>query len=91
MQRIFYGQVPESLSNAQMADFRPKERLIMGALIIVVIGLGFYPQPVFDTAQGSIKTITQPDQRASAAQPTNQAKSLVLPAAKSKLILKQNL
>lgn len=91
MQNIFYGQVPDSLSNAQMADFRAKEGLIMGALIVVVIGLGFYPQPVFDTAQGSIKTITQPDQRPSAAQTTNQAESSASQAAKSELILKQNL
>ena len=69
----------------------PESGLIMGALIVVVIGLGFYPQPVFDTAQGSIKTITQPDQRPSAAQTTNQAESSASQAAKSELILKQNL
>jgi NADH-quinone oxidoreductase subunit M len=48
MQRAFQG-APEK--DRQMEDFNGRELLTMACMIIALIGLGLYPQPIFDVAQ----------------------------------------
>ncbi|NKB99560.1 MAG: NADH-quinone oxidoreductase subunit M [Pseudomonadales bacterium] len=49
MQRAFQGSPTEEIG--PIADFGARELTIMGLLMIGLIWLGVYPQPVFDTAQ----------------------------------------
>ena len=48
MQQAFQGKPDEQ---RQMADFNAREMLAMGAMVVALIGLGIYPQPVLDLAQ----------------------------------------
>ncbi len=47
IQRVFHG--PNTF-NWRMPDFRGREMIIMAAMIIVIVWLGLYPQPVFNKA-----------------------------------------
>lgn len=59
MQKVFYGKVPDDLKDFTKPVFKPTEGVVMGALIVVIVGLGFYPQPVFSTAKGTIQSLTE--------------------------------
>jgi NADH-quinone oxidoreductase subunit M len=48
MQKAFYG---EPSSELKVADFAALDMAAMGVMIIALIGLGLYPQPVFDLLQ----------------------------------------
>jgi len=46
MQRAFFGQ---NTNSWRLADLTPREGLIMTAMILGLLWLGFYPQPVLNT------------------------------------------
>lgn len=46
MQKIFYGP---AVSAYTLPDYSLREKLIMVPLVVLIIGLGVYPQPVLDT------------------------------------------
>ncbi len=48
VQRVFHGPDSETM---RVADLSPRESLTMGSLIAVIVWLGIYPQPVFNTAR----------------------------------------
>ena len=48
MQQAFQG-APET--DRQMEDFGGREMLAMGSMIVALIGLGLYPQPIFELTQ----------------------------------------
>lgn len=48
MQRVFYGSQKESIP---LKDLNLREGFIFGVLILLIIWLGWYPQPVLDTVQ----------------------------------------
>jgi NADH-quinone oxidoreductase subunit M len=48
MQQAFQG-APEA--GRQMEDFNGRELLAMGSMIVALIGLGLYPQPIFELTQ----------------------------------------
>ncbi len=48
MQKVFYG--PEKMK-VQIPDLDLRESLIFGVLTILIIVLGWYPQPVIDTVK----------------------------------------
>jgi len=48
MQQAFQGKPDEQ---RHMDDFNAREMLAMGAMVVALIGLGIYPQPVLDLAQ----------------------------------------
>jgi len=52
IQRSFHGPAPESL---QLPDFDSREVGVMALLAIAIIGLGIYPQPVFDMAKPALE------------------------------------
>lgn len=54
MQKIFYGE--EALGYA-LPDLSIREKLVLIPLVVVIIGLGFYPQPVLDTTKGLVHNI----------------------------------
>ncbi|HET7675403.1 MAG TPA: NADH-quinone oxidoreductase subunit M [Gammaproteobacteria bacterium] len=51
MKRVFFGSRAVSGSVAVMADMGIRELTIMAPLIVILVLLGFYPQPLFDIVQ----------------------------------------
>ncbi|MGH2643388.1 MAG: complex I subunit 4 family protein, partial [Chitinophagaceae bacterium] len=56
LQRIFHG---ESRKEWKLADFSPRELIVMACLIIVIFWLGFFPQKVLNTTQPVFDQIEQ--------------------------------
>jgi NADH-quinone oxidoreductase subunit M len=54
MQKAFYGQPS---SEFEVDDFAILDMAAMGVMIIALIGLGLYPQPVFDLVQPVIDAL----------------------------------
>lgn len=54
MQRVFYG---ESIKVINLPDFSLREMSIMGVLILIIVGLGLYPQPALQTVKPALKNI----------------------------------
>lgn len=54
VQRAFHG--PPSQTQG-VADFGPRHTAMMAVLIIAIIGLGVYPQPVFNTASSGLANL----------------------------------
>jgi NADH-quinone oxidoreductase subunit M len=54
MQKVFYG--PPSVITP-LKDFNARELIIMAALIISILLLGLYPQPVMETVKGFVQQI----------------------------------
>jgi len=55
MQRAFQGKPKEGL---QLPDYGVREMLTMAVMIIGLVWLGLYPQPVLDTAQPVLDSLT---------------------------------
>jgi NADH-quinone oxidoreductase subunit M len=56
IQVTFHGPNREGWS---LPDLSARETLTAGALILAIVWLGIYPQPVFDTADGALRKIQQ--------------------------------
>ncbi|MDD5330116.1 MAG: NADH-quinone oxidoreductase subunit M [Sulfuricella sp.] len=56
VQRVFHGENGEGW---KMADFSFRETAAMAALMAPIVALGFYPQPMFDTAAPALDTLQQ--------------------------------
>ncbi len=54
VQKVFHGQKEKEW---ELKDFVPREMLIMGSLIVVIVWLGFFPQLVINTANSTIEQI----------------------------------
>jgi NADH-quinone oxidoreductase subunit M len=54
VQKVFYGR---DESNRVLDDLSFREKLILVPLVIIIIWLGLYPQPVLDTVKPSIDQI----------------------------------
>jgi NADH-quinone oxidoreductase subunit M len=54
IQRVFHGQ---RTNGTRLHDFGFREMAVAGAMMVVLVWLGLYPQPVFDMAKHSIETI----------------------------------
>lgn len=55
MQGTFYGPNPQGWS---LPDFTGREMVMMGALILVIVWLGLYPQPVLNTARPTLQALS---------------------------------
>lgn len=51
MQRSFQGQPNTHSDKLPLADFGPREMLTMSLMMIALIALGLYPQPILDVSQ----------------------------------------
>lgn len=56
MQRAFQGAPDEG---RQLSDFGAREMLTMAVMVVGLIWLGLHPQPVLDTAQPVVESLTQ--------------------------------
>ncbi len=54
LQKIFYGKEQHSYS---LPDLSGREKLILIPLVVIIIGLGVYPQPVLDTTGPLVHTV----------------------------------
>lgn len=54
VQRIFHGEARGTMA---LADFAPRHMTVMAAMIATLVWLGFYPQPVFDTASPGLANL----------------------------------
>ena len=54
MQRSFQGEPDKT---RQLADFNSREMLTMAVMMIALIGLGLYPQPVLDIAAPVVESL----------------------------------
>ena len=54
MQRSFQGETNPQLDSKTVADFGSRELLTMAIMVIALVVLGIYPQPVLDIAQMTI-------------------------------------
>ena len=57
IQLIFHGGIKKTPA---LADLSLRETAILGAMMIVILWLGLYPQPVIDTVQASLGRIRGP-------------------------------
>jgi NADH-quinone oxidoreductase subunit M len=55
VQRTFYG--PDAAGDRRLPDFSSREMAIMGIMIVCLVGLGLYPQPVLDTADPVLNSL----------------------------------
>lgn len=55
MQQSFYGEVTEG---RQMADFGLRDMLPMAAMMLLLLWMGLYPQPVLDLAEPVIRGVS---------------------------------
>jgi NADH-quinone oxidoreductase subunit M len=65
--RVVFGKL-EKPSLATIPDLNAREIAIMAPLVILTIGLGFYPKPIFDTTSGAVKAMIAPYQKGILAQ-----------------------
>ncbi len=54
VQKVFHGKKEKEWS---IADYNTREMIIMGTLVVVIVWLGLFPQPVLNTAAKSIRSM----------------------------------
>jgi NADH-quinone oxidoreductase subunit M len=59
MQRSFQGEVNKKWAEYGLMDFGPREMLTMAVMMIALIVLGIYPQPVLDAAQPVLQSLLE--------------------------------
>ncbi len=59
MQRSFQGEPNPKLANHGLIDFGGREMLTMAVMMVALIGLGIYPQPVLDLAQPVLQSLLE--------------------------------
>jgi NADH-quinone oxidoreductase subunit M len=58
MQRVFYGQAVKN-DHHEIHDLSLREKLMLVPLVLVIVWLGFFPQPVLDTSKVPINNVLQ--------------------------------
>jgi NADH-quinone oxidoreductase subunit M len=66
MQRAFFG---ENTNRLQLTDLTPREGLMTAAMILGLLWLGFYPQPVINTFAPAMNNLQHATQMSAAALP----------------------
>ena len=59
MQRAFQGEPNPKLVDQGLMDFGRREMLTMAVMILALIGLGIYPQPILDIAQPVLQSLLE--------------------------------
>ena len=57
MQRSFQGEVNKKWVDYGLVDFGPREMLTMAVMMVALIVLGIYPQPILDAAQPVLQSL----------------------------------
>ncbi len=64
MQRAFFGP---NTNSWRLPDLKPREGLIVGVMVLGLLWLGLYPQPVFNTFAPAMDNLQREAQTATAA------------------------
>ena len=59
MQRSFQGEANKKWVNYGLIDFGSREMLTMAVMMVALIVLGIYPQPVLDAAQPVLQSLLE--------------------------------
>ena len=54
VQKVFHGHKNKEW---KIPDFNFREMIIMGSMIIIIVWLGLFPQPIFNTARSTLKQL----------------------------------
>jgi len=76
VQRVFFGS-PEK--EWHLPDLSLREGVMMAAMVLVIVWLGLYPQPVLNTAQPVLDTLTSEQPAAAALDYSNSPSPAVDP------------
>ncbi|HEX4852010.1 MAG TPA: NADH-quinone oxidoreductase subunit M, partial [Puia sp.] len=57
IQRVFYGNT--NALTAQTKDIKLNEKIILGVIVILIVAVGVYPQPVFELTKHTVDAILQ--------------------------------
>jgi NADH-quinone oxidoreductase subunit M len=55
VQRVFYGST-NGLTEKGM-DLRPNEKMVLGFIVILILVVGVYPEPLFRLTQGAVDSV----------------------------------
>jgi len=55
IQKVFYGNTNALTGNAQ--DIRMNEKIVLAVIVVLILVVGIYPQPIFELAKGTVETI----------------------------------
>ncbi len=64
VQQVFHGEPREERGSLPLPDFYPREAFISAAMIILIVWLGLYPQPVINAARPALENIQKAGQEA---------------------------
>jgi NADH-quinone oxidoreductase subunit M len=56
VQRVFHGKAQERW---QLSDFSTRDMTAMTAMIVLLVWLGLYPQPIFNIAHSALEGLQQ--------------------------------
>ena len=59
MQRAFQGEPNPRLADQGLMDFGRREMLTMAVMMLALVGLGIYPQPILDIAQPVLQSLLE--------------------------------
>jgi NADH-quinone oxidoreductase subunit M len=59
MQRSFQGDLNPKLADHGLVDFGGREMLTMAVMMVALVGLGIYPQPVLDFAEPVLQSLLE--------------------------------
>jgi NADH-quinone oxidoreductase subunit M len=55
VQRVFYGTTNELTEKG--VDIRTGEKMVLGFLVVVILIVGVYPEPLFRLTQGAVNSV----------------------------------
>jgi NADH-quinone oxidoreductase subunit M len=55
VQRVFYG--PTNALTAKATDIRPGEKMILAFIVILILIVGVYPEPLFRLTQDAVDSL----------------------------------
>lgn len=59
VQKVFHGEVQEQWRLSELSDFSTRDMAAMAAMILLLVWLGLYPQPVFDIVHPALNGLQQ--------------------------------
>jgi len=57
VQRTFHGKVGERVETTPLMDLTPPHLAVMAVLVLAIIGVGLYPQPIFDQVASGLAVL----------------------------------
>jgi NADH-quinone oxidoreductase subunit M len=55
IQKVFYGNT--NTLTARAHDIRMNEKIILAVIVVLILVVGIFPQPIFEMTKGTVETI----------------------------------